>query len=63
MGHDDPPVSPLLQHLGRTELDAQVAALAPVGENGHATARQFPFWFGFLFLYDLCTSRFTHLVA
>jgi len=50
MGYDDPTVGPLLQHADRTELDAQSAAFAPVGEHGYATARQPAFRLDFFLL-------------
>ena len=34
VGYNDTSVIALLEHVHRTELDAEIAALAPVGEDG-----------------------------
>jgi len=42
MGYDDASIVTLLEHTQRTELDAQVTAFAPIGEDGDSAARQAP---------------------
>jgi len=40
VGYNDTSVIALLEHVHRTELDAEIAALAPVGEDGNPAPRQ-----------------------